>query len=132
MPIDVCAFELYFLFLLNQKPNLVSEEVESTLLEFVTAETPNVVEKIESVVSGEKVAAFISDEILKTRNPTGKSEMDSFFYRIYPNLSHLEVNIENYANVGLAIALVTLFGGIGCCYFVTRALGGNLKRDKFG
>jgi len=59
--------------------------------------------------------------------------MDSFFfYRIYPNLSHLEVNIENYANVGLAIALVMLFGGIGFCFFLTRALGGNLKRDKFG
>jgi len=83
--------------------------------------------QLSSLTSQTKIL-FLSDDLLRSRYRIG---LDTFFYRIYPDISHLEVNIEDYERVGLIIGLVFLFGSISCCYVITRCLGGNIKQKDF-
>uniref|UniRef100_A0A6B2L9C0 Stealth protein CR2 conserved region 2 domain-containing protein n=1 Tax=Arcella intermedia TaxID=1963864 RepID=A0A6B2L9C0_9EUKA len=61
-----------------------------------------------------------------------QAEIGSLLYTLYPNLSRLEVDVEDYSRIGLFVAVMFWFGGITICYTFTRMMGGHIKEDAFG
>jgi len=123
-PEDFSYNYFYLLYIKDRFPNTL--HLKETVVEFIYARITDddLYNYLISIYTKSKIL-FLSDEILKIRLRVG---LDTLFYRIYPEKSLLEMNMEDYESLGLIIGIGFLLGFIGCCYGITRSMGGHIKQ----